>query len=136
MNTRTPTATYLAHVVRAVVTDEHGRVLLVRRGPGESFAGSWEFPGGGTDGEDHDVALARELLEETALTVDGLGPLLHVWNVRTPRRGFSEHTYAVTASGTVALSGEHDAACWHVPGEPVDGRSSQSATAILAALAA
>jgi 8-oxo-dGTP diphosphatase len=120
--------------VRAVILDDDGRVLLMRRGPDEAFAGSWEFPGGSTDGEDHVVALARELSEEAALTVHAVGPLVHVWNVRTRRRGFSEHTYRVTATGTVELSGEHDDARWHVPGDPVDGRLSESAAAILASM--
>jgi 8-oxo-dGTP diphosphatase len=49
-----------------LVTDPDGRVLLTRIAPGYPGAGRWHLPGGGTDfGEQADVALARELVEET-----------------------------------------------------------------------
>jgi ADP-ribose pyrophosphatase YjhB (NUDIX family) len=53
--------------VGAVVLDDQGRVLLVRRGrpPG---AGTWSLPGGHIEpGESPAEAAVRELLEETAL---------------------------------------------------------------------
>jgi ADP-ribose pyrophosphatase YjhB (NUDIX family) len=49
-----------------LVTDPAGRILLTRIAPGYPGAGRWHLPGGGTDfGEQPDVALARELIEET-----------------------------------------------------------------------
>ncbi len=49
-----------------LVTDPAGRVLLTRIAPGYPGAGRWHLPGGGTDfGELPEVALARELVEET-----------------------------------------------------------------------
>uniref|UniRef100_UPI0035A8A2B2 NUDIX domain-containing protein n=1 Tax=Ancylobacter mangrovi TaxID=2972472 RepID=UPI0035A8A2B2 len=54
--------------VRAVVVDEAGRVLLLRH----SYVAGWHLPGGGVDvGETAEEALARELLEETAVTIAG-----------------------------------------------------------------
>lgn len=53
--------------VGAVVLDARGRVLLVRRGrpPG---AGDWSLPGGHVEpGESLEVAIEREVLEETAV---------------------------------------------------------------------
>jgi 8-oxo-dGTP pyrophosphatase MutT (NUDIX family) len=52
--------------VAAIVTDEGGRVLLVRR----SDTGEWEPPGGVVE-QDEDLltALVREVREETGITV-------------------------------------------------------------------
>ena len=55
--------------VGAVVRDENGRLLLIRRGtdPGH---GQWSIPGGRVkDGETGEVAVAREVREETGLIV-------------------------------------------------------------------
>jgi ADP-ribose pyrophosphatase YjhB (NUDIX family) len=50
-----------------VVTDPAGRVLLSQIAPGYGGAGKWHLPGGGTDfGEPAQVALLRELAEETS----------------------------------------------------------------------
>src|SRR5688572_30612294 len=59
-------------VVRAVVTGDGDRVLLVRRSPGDRLGLHWELPGGRL-GEDETVAeaLARELEEETGLSLAG-----------------------------------------------------------------
>jgi 8-oxo-dGTP diphosphatase len=49
-----------------LVTDPAGRILLSRIAEGYPGAGLWHLPGGGTDhGELPEVALAREILEET-----------------------------------------------------------------------
>ncbi len=64
--------------VGAVVVDDAGRVLLVRRGR-EPGKGLWSVPGGKIEpGESEAEATAREVLEETALAVrvgDFLGAL-------------------------------------------------------------
>ncbi|MDP4594365.1 MAG: NUDIX domain-containing protein [Beijerinckiaceae bacterium] len=52
--------------VRAVVLDREDRVLLVRH----SYIAGWHLPGGGVDaGETLHAAMARELAEETAVTL-------------------------------------------------------------------
>ncbi len=53
----------------AVVTDGRGRLLLIRRGsaPGR---GRWSLPGGRVEpGETDEVALVREMAEETGLEI-------------------------------------------------------------------
>jgi 8-oxo-dGTP diphosphatase len=51
------------------VTDR--KYLICRRGPEESGAGSWEFPGGKIDmNETHLQALVREISEELSVTID------------------------------------------------------------------
>jgi len=60
--------------VGAVVLDEDGRLLVVRR-RNPPAAGSWSLPGGRVEpGETATFAVAREVLEETGLvvTVGGL----------------------------------------------------------------
>jgi 8-oxo-dGTP diphosphatase len=59
-------------VVAAALRGENGRILLQKRPEGRSMAGLWEFPGGKVElGESPESALARELKEELAVTVDG-----------------------------------------------------------------
>ena len=55
--------------VGAVVVDDAGRYLLVRRGR-EPSKGLWSIPGGKVEpGESDEQATAREVLEETGLPV-------------------------------------------------------------------
>ena len=54
-------------VVAAAVA-QGGRVLMVRRAPGQKLEGKWEFPGGKREpGESLSESLARELHEEFAV---------------------------------------------------------------------
>jgi 8-oxo-dGTP diphosphatase len=61
--------------VGAVIRDEAGRLLLIKRGH-EPGAGLWSIPGGRIEpGESDACALIREVREETGLAVD-VGRLL------------------------------------------------------------
>jgi len=58
------------HVVAGIVRDTYGRILISRRHDHLHQGGLWEFPGGKVEaGESVGEALARELLEELAVTV-------------------------------------------------------------------
>ena len=60
------------NVVRAVVLDSAGRVLLLQVGEfgNPAFGTAWELPGGGIEaGEAHAQAVIRELREETGIIV-------------------------------------------------------------------
>jgi ADP-ribose pyrophosphatase YjhB (NUDIX family) len=55
--------------VGAVVFDDAGRLLLIKRGQ-EPARGRWSVPGGRVEpGESHEVAVVREVLEETGLDI-------------------------------------------------------------------
>jgi len=63
--------------VGAVVVDDAGRVVLVKRAH-EPLAGRWSLPGGVVDiGESLTAAVAREVKEETGLDV-AVGPIVEV----------------------------------------------------------
>ena len=48
-------------VTCAIIRNDEGLVLAVRRGPGMGNAGKWEFPGGKTRaGEDHEECIANK----------------------------------------------------------------------------
>lgn len=53
---------------QAMVIDQQSRVLLVRHG----YQHGWRFPGGGVEkNESAETAIARELLEETGVAIEG-----------------------------------------------------------------
>ena len=58
-------------VVCVWVHDGKGKLLLTRRAPEKSFAGTWENSGGAAQaGEDSLTAITRELFEETGIRAD------------------------------------------------------------------
>ena len=58
-------------VVCVWVIDGKGNILLTRRAPGKSFAGTWENSGGAAKvGESSRNAIVRELFEETGIRAD------------------------------------------------------------------
>ena len=82
-----------------IVTDDTGRLLLVKRGH-EPEAGRWSQPGGRVNpGENDRHALVREVHEETGLWVE---PGALVGAVERPAPGgavFDIHDYAASVSG-------------------------------------
>ena len=92
--------------VGAVVTDEQGRLLLIKRGH-EPGAGLWSIPGGRIEpGETDAEALVREMFEETGLVVE-VGPLIG----RVQRPGLAGAVidiadYAATVTGGTLRPGD------------------------------
>jgi 8-oxo-dGTP diphosphatase len=99
--------------VGAVIRDDKGRLLLVKRGH-EPGAGLWSLPGGRIEpGETDAEALVREMQEETGLEIEP-GPLLGT--VRRPA-GHGDiiniRDYAATVIGGTLIPGDDAAdALW------------------------
>jgi 8-oxo-dGTP diphosphatase len=105
--------------VRAVVHDEQGRMLLLRRSNiCRNFVGCWEWPGGKVDaGEGFASAVKRETREETSLEVEITG-LAGVTHFEAPAAHFVPLCMEVKAiGGEFKLSEEHDEHSWVAPGD-------------------
>jgi ADP-ribose pyrophosphatase YjhB (NUDIX family) len=104
--------------VGAIITDDTGRLLLIKRGH-EPEEGRWSLPGGRVrPGESDPQALVREVREETGLQVE---PGQLIGEVERPAPGgaiFDIHDYAATVSGGLLAAGDDAAdARWIVPGD-------------------
>jgi len=98
--------------VGAIVTDDAGRLLVVRRAHPPA-QGRWTVPGGHVErGEGLRQAVAREVLEETGLTID-VGALVGV----AERIGEGHHHVILdylgeVVAGTLAPASDATAAAW------------------------
>ena len=112
-----------ATAVRAAISDSEGRCLLVRRSDVcTHWVGRWEWPGGKVDeGETFDVALRREIMEETGLEVQLLSVLgaygLDMAHVRVAVLCLD----ARVTGGKLCLDEDHDDYAW-VPAAEVPNR--------------
>ncbi len=102
-------------VVCVWVYDGKGRVLLTRRAPEKSFAGTWENSGGAAQaGEDSLSAIQRELFEETGIRADKAE--FHFLRTTRDKNAFFDH-YCLHWEGDeaeiVLLPGETDAVRWY-----------------------
>ena len=105
-------------VVRLVVADAAGRVLILKRAADSTEGGNWCLPGGKVDyGDTVEQSAVRELAEETGLRARDLRFLFYQDSLPTaPGRMHCINLYFhCTAEGEVALNGESTAAAWIGP---------------------
>ena len=106
--------------VGAVIKDDQGRFLLIKRGhaPG---AGLWSVPGGRIGpGETDAEALVREIREETGLAVQA-GPLIGTVRRPAPDGGvFDIRDYAATVTGGTLRAGDDAAQVRWVPASELE----------------
>jgi 8-oxo-dGTP diphosphatase len=106
--------------VGAVIRDDEGRLLLIKRGH-EPGAGLWSLPGGRIEpGETDAEALVREMREETGLEVEP-GPLLGA--VQRPAGDgdvIDIRDYAATVTGGTLIPGDDAAGARWVSAADLD----------------
>ncbi|WP_413568083.1 (deoxy)nucleoside triphosphate pyrophosphohydrolase [Bdellovibrio sp. HCB117] len=107
-------------VVAAVIrrfADAEKRILIVRRGPEQSGAGFWEFPGGKVElGESPEQALQREIDEELGISIR-VGEFIGEADFSYPTKLIRLRLYwAETLQSDLVLT-EHDAFKWCLPHE-------------------
>ena len=90
----------------AVVTDDDGRFLLVKRGH-QPAQGLWSLPGGSVeDGESLAQAAVREVKEETGLDI-ATGDEVWLIHVELAHgRHYDVHAYAATVTGGELRAGD------------------------------
>lgn len=102
------------HVVCALIEDQ-GKLLLVRRAPGQALAGLWEFPGGKVEaGESAAQALKRELREELGVSAE-IGARVGFGTVESDDRIIVLEGITARLLGPVASTPVHDAMVWADP---------------------
>lgn len=117
----------------ALCRDDDARILLTRLAAIEVDAGAWTLPGGGVEfGEHPDVAVLRELEEETGLRgeIDEIaGVFSHVYQRSRAANGGDLHFLGVLYHCRVVggelrdeVDGTTDAARWFTAGETADIR--------------
>jgi mutator protein MutT len=120
MSTITPKPQSLS--LKALLLDTEGRCLLLRRSAAsKDNAGKWEMPGGKIDpDESFDVALAREVREETGLTIRLIRPFETAMSDLPDRQVVYLVMLAQAEPGKVRLSEEHDEFQWVAPSDLED----------------
>lgn len=101
-------------VVCVWVHDGHGRILMTRRAPEKTFAGTWENSGGAAKaGEDSLTAICRELWEETGIRA-GAEEFQLLRTVRDKNTFFDHYCLKcqVPVEQIVLLPGETDDVKW------------------------
>jgi 8-oxo-dGTP diphosphatase len=109
---------YLA--VRAIITDESGNVLILKRTGNSCKSGEWCLPGGCIDyGQTAVEALIREIKEETSLTCQKVKFLFYLDSL--PEKHLVLHYinlyFFCIADGQIILNHESSDYLWIGPGE-------------------
>jgi len=104
----------ITHLSTGIAVARAGKILVVRRSADDHLGGSYELPGGGVDDDEaFEASVARELLEETGLTLTRIVTMFPGFEYTTPKKPrVRQFNFLVEADGEVTLSEEHDAFQW------------------------
>ncbi len=119
---RTKTADIVL-VSRALLENEDGEFLLIKRAPGQRYPQKWEVPGGKLDSfESLEMNLVREVLEETGVLIDKINSNIYSHIMIEKSGDYKGVTFvnilnhALAKTTDVRLDADHTEYKW-VPGE-------------------
>lgn len=100
--------------VKVLLKNPEGKYLLIRRSTVETNGpGKWDIPGGRMEaGSTMLENLAREVMEETGLTMSSEPRVLGIQDLMWPDRQVVRITHVGTVEGTPKLSEEHTEYRW------------------------
>lgn len=101
--------------VKALIKQDEKYLFLRRSKDFKQGPQKWDIPGGRINiNETLDVALAREVEEETGLRLTSIDSLLAAQDIFVHDKGLHvvRLTYIATAQGTISISDEHDNHRW------------------------
>lgn len=100
-------------VTKCFIQNDQGEILILRRSPTARIRpGEWDLPGGLIDdGEDPNLAVAREIREETGLTI-GEPAIAYIATELEPAYILTFFYSAKYDGGTIQISAEHTEFRW------------------------
>ena len=103
--------------VKALIKNDKGQYLFLRRSKRMEAETEphWDIPGGRIDPTERlEQALAREIAEETNLTLSGVPQLIAAQDILVPVKDLHgvRLTYVANAHGEIAVSDEHQEYAW------------------------
>ena len=108
----------LTHAVKAVIRNQAGAILFLRRNIAIRDLDNWDLPGGLVEpGEDEKVALKREIREELGVEAE-IGEKVGSWSFFRPLddKTVTVNNYeAVLLDNNITISEEHSAYVWAKP---------------------
>lgn len=99
---------------KAVVLNEEGKILVLRRTDKSGLGGKWSLPGGAIEENENPFeAIRREIDEETKITVSNL----QVFHTKTSKNNSGDNVIIIgfickNDSGSIVLNWEHDQFQW------------------------